>query len=214
MPKRSAAEQIVLAEKHLRKADPVIARLIARHSPCTLGAKRADPFHTLVNSIISQQLSTKAASTIAGRVLAATAGAKRFEAAHFLAATHEQLRGCGLSNAKARWLRDIAGRVHTEAFSFKKLVRLDDEAAIEMLDALPGIGRWSAEMYLMFALNRLDLFAMDDVGLRRSVNILYGNGRKLSERRTLTIIRPWAPYRSVASWYLWRMTDGDTQAWA
>lgn len=207
MPKPTIAEQIAAAEKHLRRADPVMARLIARHGPCTLGSKRADPFHTLVNSIISQQLSTKAASTIAGRVLAATVGAKRFEAAHFLAATHEQLRGCGLSNAKARWLRDIAGRVHTETFSFKRLVRLDDEAAIEMLDALPGIGRWSAEMYLMFALNRLDLFAMDDLGLRRSVNILYGKNRKLNERRTLAIAKTWAPYRSVASWYLWRIAD-------
>ncbi len=214
MPKPPIAEQIVLAEKHLRKMDPVMARLIARHGPCTLGSKRADPFHTLVTSIISQQLSTKAANTIAGRVLLAAGAKQRFETGHFLAATHEQLRGCGLSNAKARWLRDIAGRVHTEEFSFKKLVRLDDEAAIEMLDALPGIGRWSAEMYLMFALNRLDLFAMDDVGLRRSVNILYGKGRKLSERRTLAITKPWAPYRSVASWYLWRMTDGDNEAWA
>lgn len=218
MPKPPISEQIALAEKHLRKVDPVMTRLIAQHGPCTLGSKRSDPFHTLVNSIISQQLSTKAASTIAARVLAAigvAGAARRFEAVHFLAATHEQLRGCGLSNAKAKWLRDIAGRVQSEQFSFKKLVRLDDEAAIEMLDALPGIGRWSAEMYLMFALNRLDLFAMDDVGLRRSVNILYGNGRKLSDRRTLAITKPWAPYRSVASWYLWRMTDADTDnpAW-
>ncbi|MBI3171353.1 MAG: DNA-3-methyladenine glycosylase 2 family protein, partial [Hydrocarboniphaga effusa] len=204
MPKPSAAERIVLAEKHLRKVDPVMARLIARHGPCTLGSKRPDPFHTLAKSIISQQLSTKAANTIAARVLAA-AGADRHEAAHFLAATHEQLRGCGLSNAKAKWLRDIAGRVQTGEFSFKQLVRLDDEAAIEMLDALPGIGRWSAEMYLMFALGRLDLFAMDDVGLRRGVSMLYGKGRALSDRRTLKIVKPWAPYRSVASWYLWRV---------
>jgi len=207
MPKPPLAERIVLAEKHLRRADPVMARLIARHGPCTLGARRPDPFHTLATSIISQQLSTKAADTIAARVLAAAGAAKKFEAAHFLALKHEQLRGCGLSNAKARWLCDIAGRVHRGEFSFRALTRLDDEAAIAMLDALPGIGRWSAEMYLIFALHRLDLFAMDDVGLRRSVDRLYGAGRRLSDRRTLAIARAWAPYRSVASWYLWRVTD-------
>ena len=124
------------------------------------------------------------------------------------------LRACRLSNAKAKWIVEIARRTHSGEFSFRKLVRLDDEAAIEMLDALPGIGRWSAEMYLMFALARLDIFAMDDLGLRRSVNRLYARGRKLSDRRTLVITKVWAPYRSVASWYLWRLGDEEPGNWA
>jgi DNA-3-methyladenine glycosylase II len=214
MPKLPIAERIALAEKHLIKVDPVMARLIRRHGPCTLGRRRADPFHTLMTSIVSQQLSTKAADTIQRRVETLVKANPHLKPGHFLDVPHAALRGCGLSNAKAKWIAEIARRTHAGEFSFRKLVRLEDEAAIEMLDALPGIGRWSAEMYLMFALNRLDLFAMDDVGLRRSVNILYGQGRKLSERRTLAIVKPWAPYRTVASWYLWRMTDADSAAWA
>ena len=134
--------------------------------------------------------------------------------AHFLDVPHSALRGCGLSNAKAKWIVEIARRAHSGEFSFRRLVRLDDEAAIEMLDALPGIGRWSAEMYLMFALARLDIFAMDDLGLRRSVNRLYAKGRKLGDRRTLAITKAWAPYRSVASWYLWRLGDEEPGNWA
>src|SRR3546814_5240423 len=90
---------------------------------------------------------------------------------------------------------------------FGALKKLDDETAIEVLDALPGIGRWTAEMFLMFAMQRLDLFAMDDVGLRRGINMLYNKGKPVSEARTLKITRKWAPYRSVASWYLWRVAD-------
>jgi DNA-3-methyladenine glycosylase II len=202
------------AESHLSRVDPMLARLIARHGPCTLGARRRNPFHTLCTSIISQQLSSKAADTIQGRVQVLLKANPHFRPAHFIKAKHVELRACGLSNAKARWMVEIARRTDAGEFSFRKLVRLDDEAAIEMLDALPGIGRWSAEMYLIFALDRLDIFAMDDVGLRRGVNRLYGNGRKLSDRRTLAITKAWAPYRSVASWYLWRLGNEEPANWA
>ena len=208
------AARLRAAEQHLARADPMMARLIARHGPCGLGARRRKPFHTLCTSIISQQLSSKAADTIQVRVQKLLGANPHFKPAHFLAAEHAALRGCGLSNAKARWMVEIARRTDAGEFSFRKLVKLDDEAAIEMLDALPGIGRWSAEMYLIFALDRLDIFAMDDVGLRRGVNRLYGNGRKLSDRRTLQITRPWARYRSVASWYLWRLGNEEPANWA
>ncbi|MCI0749620.1 MAG: DNA-3-methyladenine glycosylase 2 family protein [Nevskiales bacterium] len=201
------------AERHLSRADPVLARLIRAHGPCTLGRRPADPFHTLATSIISQQLSTRAASTIQERVAARVGAHPRLAPAHFLGVSHETLRACGLSNAKARWLRDIAGRVHRGEFSFGALITLDDAAALETLDALPGVGRWTAEMFLIFALGRPDLFAMDDIGLRRSVNTLYGRGRRLSDRRTLDIAQRWAPYRSVASWYLWRFVEGENPAW-
>ena len=202
------------AESHLSAVDPMLAKLIARHGPCSLGARRRNPFHTLCTSIISQQLSAKAADTIQARVQALLKANPHFRPAHFLGAKHADLRACGLSNAKARWMVEIARRTHAGEFSFRKLVRLDDEAAIEMLDALPGIGRWSAEMYLIFALDRLDIFAMDDVGLRNSVNRLYGKGRKLGDRRTLAITKAWAPYRSVASWYLWRLGNEEPENWA
>lgn len=202
------------AERHLSNVDPMMGRLIARHGPCQLGGRRRDPFHVLCTSIISQQLSAKAADTIQGRVQALLKANPHLRPAHFLGASHEALRGCGLSNAKARWMVEIARRTDAGEFSFRRLARLDDEAAIEALDALPGIGRWSAEMYLIFALDRLDIFAMDDVGLRRGVNRLYGKGRPLSDRRTLQITRPWAPYRSVASWYLWRLGNEEPANWA
>lgn len=208
------ANRLAEAEKHLAAADPMMARLIARHGPCTLGSSRRNPFHILCTSIISQQLSSKAADTIQQRVQALLGANPHLRPAHFARASHAELRACGLSNAKAKWMVEIARRTREGEFSFRRLVKLDDEAAIEMLDTLPGIGRWSAEMYLMFALNRLDIFAMDDVGLRRGVNRLYGNGRKLSDRRTLAITRPWAPYRSVASWYLWRLGNEEPGNWA
>jgi len=208
------AETLRAAERHLARTDPMMAKLIARHGPCGLGSRRRNPFHTLCTSIISQQLSAKAADTIQARVQKLLKANPHLKPAHFLGAAHADLRGCGLSNAKARWMVEIARRTDAGEFSFRKLVKLDDEAAIEMLDALPGIGRWSAEMYLIFALDRLDIFAMDDVGLRRGVNRLYGNGRRLSDRRTLAITKPWAPYRSVASWYLWRLGNEEPANWA
>jgi len=208
------AERLRAAETHLSAVDPMMAKLIARHGPCGLGARRRNPFHTLCTSIISQQLSSKAADTIQTRVQGLLKAKPHLKPAHFLDVKHESLRGCGLSNAKARWMVEIARRTEAGEFSFRKLVKLDDETAIEMLDALPGIGRWSAEMYLIFALDRLDIFAMDDVGLRRGVNRLYGEGRKLSDRRTLAIARTWTPYRSVASWYLWRLGNEEPANWA
>ena len=208
------AERIAGAEKFLRSADPVLAPLIDRHGPCNLGVTRRAPFHTLCTSIVSQQLSSKAADTIQQRVHKLLGAKPHLRPAHFENAKHAELRACGLSNAKARWMVEIARRTREGEFSFRKLVKLDDEAAIERLDALPGIGRWSAEMYLIFALDRLDIFAMDDVGLRRGVNRLYGNGRKLSDRRTLAITKPWAPYRSIASWYLWRLGNEEPENWA
>ncbi len=207
-------ERLAEAEQYLANADPVLRALIGRHGPCTLGLNRRDPFHVLCTSIISQQLSTKAADTIQGRLEKRVKANPHLEPGHFARVRHASLRRCGLSNAKARWMVEIARRVRAGEFSFQQLDTLDDEAAIEMLDALPGIGRWSAEMYLMFALGRLDIFAMDDLGLRRSVNRLYARGRKLGDRRTLAITRAWAPYRSVASWYLWRLGDEEPGNWA
>lgn len=201
--------QIAAAERHLRKADSRLAAVIERYGPCTLTRSRRDPFHVLCNSIISQQLSVKAADTILQRVMAQANETKRLNPDQILGIAPEQLRACGLSNAKAKWLHAISTQVKDGTFSFGRLKKMDDAAATAALDALPGVGPWTAEMYLIFALHRLDIFSMGDLVLRRSLNRLHNKGRTLSDARTLKITATWAPYRSVASWYLWRMSDND-----
>jgi DNA-3-methyladenine glycosylase II len=197
---------IRLAEKHLRR-DVIMGRLVEKHGPCTLGSKKRDPFHTLCVSIISQQLSSKAADTIASRVEELIGSKGRMMHAHFKKITLEQLRSCGLSNSKAKWITAIADAVRTGELSFAKIAKMPDSEAIKTLDALPGIGQWTAEMFLIFALDRLDVFSMGDVGLRRAINKLYNDGRRLTDRRTEELVERWSPYRSVACWYLWRSGD-------
>jgi DNA-3-methyladenine glycosylase II len=215
-----ASQTLRVAETHLAAVDPVMAKLIASYGPCTLGAKARDPFHVLCASIIGQQLSVKAADTIQSRV-AALIGAPidGFSHTHFSTATQEALRGCGLSNAKAKWLLELSLRRADGRFDGTALALMDDAALCAELDALPGIGLWTAEMMLIFAFDRLDVFSMGDVGLRRSINQLYaprdkaGKPKKLDEKKTLKISKAWAPYRSVACWYLWRQIDGDVGTW-
>jgi DNA-3-methyladenine glycosylase II len=206
-------QQLRSAEAYLADADAVMGGLIERYGPCGLATRKRDPFHVLCASIISQQLSSRAADTIQARVMTATGASRQLQPRPLLEIEPEALRAAGLSWSKVKWIRHLAEATDSGTLDFAALKRMDDESAIRTLDALPGIGRWTAEMFLMFAMHRLDLFAMDDVGLRRGVNQLYGKGRVLTDRRTLQITRQWAPYRTVASWYLWRVADPDTQTW-
>jgi len=208
------------AEAHLTAADPVMARLIEHFGPCTLGRKRRDPFHVLCASIIGQQLSAKAADTIQKRV-ATLLGAPmdHFEHTHFAAVTQESLRACGLSNAKAKWLLELSARRGDGRFDAAALAKLNNAALTVELDTLPGIGLWTAEMMLIFAFDRLDVFSLGDVGLRNAINQLYagkdrdGKPKKLDDKKTLKITKLWSPYRSIACWYLWRGIDGDIGNW-
>ena len=167
-------ETLRAAETHLATRDPVMARLIAHYGFCTLGAKYRAPFHVLCASIIGQQLSAKAADTIQKRV-AAQIGAPMdgFEHGHFANTPQEALRSCGLSNAKAKWLLELAARSADGRFNAAALAALDNTALTAELDALPGIGLWTAEMMLIFAFDRLDVFSLGDVGLRNAINLLY-----------------------------------------
>ena len=212
--KSAALAPVAAGEEWLRKADPVMGRLVAHYRPCTLGQTHRDPFHTLGYSIISQQLSSKAADTIYRRVAARIGAKKRLKPAQLLGCPATDLRACGLSNAKARWLHALAEATQAGTLDFRALKKMDDASALATLDALPGIGQWTAEMALIFAFDRLDIFSMGDVGLRRMVDRLYNKGRPLSDKRTLKLTAAWAPYRSVASWYLWRAADGETAVWA
>ncbi|MFK8028904.1 MAG: DNA-3-methyladenine glycosylase [Gammaproteobacteria bacterium] len=194
------------AERTLAKIDPVMRSVIARHGPCPLGGGRPDYFDTLSWSIVSQQLSTKAASTIGKRVLELT-GQTKMSATHISSATHKQLRAAGLSNNKARFLQALAEEALDGRLNFRSLAQLSDEAVIDRLVKLKGIGRWTAEMFLMFALKRSDVASPDDVGLQRAMYELYGLRKRPSPRRFHEIARPWSPYRTVACWYLWRTVD-------
>lgn len=178
-----------------------MAELVLRYGRCLLQDKTYTPFETLAASIIGQQLSVKAAATIENRVLALIGGALTPEG--IIAAAPEALRACGLSNAKVKYVRALAERVAAGTMDFAVMsVEPDNEVVITELVQLPGIGRWTAEMFLIFGLKRLDVLSLGDVGLQRAVRLHFG------ETETLASISPrWQPYRSIASWYLWQSLD-------
>jgi len=192
------------AVKHLRGADAVMSRLVAEHPACPLAKREYRPFQTLAGSIISQQLSAKAADTIARRVAALVP--MPFQAEGFLAVPVEALRAAGLSQAKARYIRELAERVCDGRLKLDALPELEDEKAVEILCELPGIGRWTAEMFLIFGLKRPNVLSVGDAGLQRAARLLYGSKTK-AEALLERVAGPWAPYRSVASWHLCRHLD-------
>jgi DNA-3-methyladenine glycosylase II len=196
---------ILEAERHLTAADRVMAALIRDYGTCPLARRRSHPpFHTLASSIISQQLSTKAADTIKQRV--AAFAPVPFRPEDFLNAPIGSLRTAGLSGAKARYIRELAERVTSGRLNFDLLAGEADEAVIARLMELPGIGRWTAEMFLIFGLKRPDVLAAGDAGLRRAARMLYGD--KETAGLLAKLGAAWSPYRSVASWYLWKHLDG------
>lgn len=192
------------AERHLAAADSIMARLIAQHGHCPLAEREFEPFHMLANSIISQQLSAKAAATIKQRV-GALVGVP-FQTGKVLSIGLEELRGAGLSQAKTRYIRELAARVAEGEIDFDAIVELDDEAVIERLVIVPGIGRWTAKMFLLFGLKRMDVLALGDAGLQRAARNLYGKKRK-SKNLLVRVGEAWRPYRSIASWFLWRSLE-------
>ncbi|HFD79292.1 MAG TPA: DNA-3-methyladenine glycosylase 2 family protein [Gammaproteobacteria bacterium] len=194
------------AERHLKAVDPLLAGLIGRHGPCTLMRDPRPHFHTLVWAIINQQLSVKAAQTIEAR-LQARLGSEQFEPHHFHRVRTATLRACGLSGAKIRYLREIARRVRSGELDLDLLDRLDDEGAAELLMGLPGVGRWTADMLLMFSLGRLDILPLGDLALRKSIRQHYRLPEDAAHEVYLEVAEPWRPYRSIASWYYWAAVD-------
>ncbi|MET1256122.1 DNA-3-methyladenine glycosylase family protein [Aliikangiella maris] len=177
---------------------------VKQHGKCLIKLNDVDPFDTLIVSIISQQLSVKAADTIEQRVRALVG--KRFVPGKLLNYAHQQLRDCGLSNRKVEYIQGIAQAVKSRQLNFKALENASDQEVIEQLTALRGVGQWTAEMFMIFSLHRMDIFSPLDVGLQRGMKILFGDqAENLSAMETLA--ERWQPYRSVASWYLWRIVD-------
>lgn len=192
------------AERHLTGADPVMAALVERVGRCGLGeVQRSRPFPALVESIVHQQLSLPAARTIHGRFLELYDG-RPPSARRLLETPEEKLRAVGLSGAKVRYLRDLAERVSARRLPLGRLDELDDEEVIEVLTEVKGIGRWTAQMFLIFRLGRLDVLPVDDLGVRDAMRQAYDLEELPEAARMEEIAAPWRPYRSVGCWYLWR----------
>ena len=169
-------------------------------------AYRAPTFETLARSITFQQLHGKAAKAIFDRVKK-TAG-RRFTASAFLKLSDEQLRSCGLSRQKIASLKDLASRVERREISFRKLPAMEDEDIISTLCEVRGVGVWTVQMFLMFALNRPNILPISDLGIRSAVRKAYGLAELPKPPELAIIARSWHPYCTVASWYLWRSLDG------
>lgn len=188
-------------------ADPRLADLIRRVGPCRLGGSAtADPFVLLLRAIVSQQLSTKAAATIFGRLCALFPDGAPTPR-RLLSFDDATLRGVGLSTNKVRFVRDLAARVRDGRLDLAALPGQDDAAALQALTAVLGIGRWTAEIFLMFQLHRPDVFPADDLGLLTALQRVYGLRTRPTPKRAAKLADPWRPHRSVAAWYLWRSLE-------
>jgi DNA-3-methyladenine glycosylase II len=190
------------ARRMLARRDPILATLMRAHGPCRLADRQhTDPFKALIRAIISQQLSTKAAATIAAR-FEALFGAFPTPA-QVTAMSDERLRGVGLSGQKTGYLRDLCRRIEEGILPIDALGRMDDEAVIEKLTEVKGIGRWTAEMFLIFRLQRPDVLPVGDLGIVKAVQRAYKLRKAPTPDRLTQIGEVWRPYRSVACWYLW-----------
>ncbi|MCJ7630551.1 MAG: hypothetical protein MUO50_19425 [Longimicrobiales bacterium] len=197
--------------RSLARRDPVLGRVMKKLPPFPdFPVKPRLPyFHTLARIIIYQQLATGAARTIHGRVKALGPNPGRFPtAAELLVIPDEELRGAGLSRSKLRAIRDLAGKVETGELGLRSLSRLSDGEVERQLTAVWGIGEWSAQMFLLFHLGRLDIFAPGDLGLQEGIRMLDGLAERPTPGAALERAKVWAPLRSVASWCLWRLKVG------
>jgi len=191
------------ASAELASADPVMADLVARYGDISL-VSRGDPFATLARSIIGQQISVKAAEAVWGR-FAARAG--EVTPARMIELGPQGLSGCGLSQRKIEYLGDLSAHFVSGELCPADWAALDDEALILELTKVRGIGRWTAEMFLIFNLLRPDVFPLDDIGLQRAVFEHYFAGQKRSRKDLADFGERWRPWRSVATWYLWHSLD-------
>lgn len=191
---------ITKAIRHLSRVDPIMKSLIKSQDIISLATSRND-FDTLAEIIIGQQLSGKAADTIFARIRA-TAGVGRLTAKRLANCIDSQLQAAGVSRPKINALRSLTEHVQTRKLQVSKLALLSDEVVFEKITQVKGMGPWSAQMYLMFVLGRLDIFPENDLGIRKAIARHYGV--KLSPDTLEKIAACWRPYRTIASLYLWR----------
>jgi DNA-3-methyladenine glycosylase II len=195
------------AVAHLRKVDPKLGAVIDRVGPCDYAPKREGThFEAVVRSIVYQQLSGKAAGTIHGRFLSLFANAKPLPDV-LLGMTDDAMRAVGLSRQKIGYMRDLATRVVSGSVAIETLDDLSDQEIIDALVQVKGVGRWTAQMFLMFRLGRPDVLPDLDLGIQKGIQKAYRLRALPKPARVLEIGAKWAPYRTVASWYLWRSLD-------
>jgi DNA-3-methyladenine glycosylase II len=192
------------AKRALARRDPVMAAIMRRH-PKVFMMRRGEAFNTLARAICGQQISVKAAQSVWNRVCICLEQTITPESV--VKRDRKKLRACGLSDRKTEYIADLAqhfadGRIHERNWP-----QMDDEAIIAELTDVRGIGRWTAEMFLMFNLLRPDVFPLDDLGVQKGIRVAYFKGRKVSLKRMQKLAETWRPWRSVASWYLWRSLD-------
>jgi 3-methyladenine DNA glycosylase/8-oxoguanine DNA glycosylase len=199
------------AIEHLSQSDKVLARLIRRAGPCRLEARRsASPFQALVQSVAHQQLNGTAAKTILKRVIAIYPGRKLPAPEDLLATPDERLRGAGLSRAKTAALKDIAAKTLEGIVpSSRAIARMSNEGILERLTVIRGVGPWTVEMLLIFTLGRLDVLPATDFGVRKGFALTYRRKELPAPSELLEHGERWRPYRTIASWYLWRALDGE-----
>ncbi len=195
------------AERWLVDNHPAFEEIASKHGPCTLSsrAEGLDDFQSLARSIIYQQLAGKAAATIFGRFTEALNGEVTPEAVSH--ADHDLLRSAGLSNAKALSVKDLAAKVVAGELDFGIFETAGEDEIVDHLIRVRGIGRWTAQMYLMFTLNRLDVWPSGDLGVQKGYSALYGLDGAIGQRELEVAGEKFRPYRSIAAWYLWRVAE-------
>ena len=191
------------AKRALARRDPVMGAIMRRH-PGVYMMVRGEPFMTLARAICGQQISVKAAQSVWNRVVDCC-GAITPE--KVLARPRPELRACGLSDRKTEYIADLAQHFADGKIHARNWPQMSDEEIIAELTDVRGIGRWTAEMFLMFNLLRADVFPLDDLGLQKGMRVAYFKGRKISLQRMKKLGETWRPWRSVATWYLWRSLD-------
>ena len=201
---RTLSHTIEAGVRTLKRTDPILARIVRDVGPCRL-KRSASYFVTLVEAVIWQQLSWHAASKIHARLLDVL-GTQRPRPRDILETRRSRLLSAGLSRQKCEYLKELAVTFESKGFA-SRLGSLSDEEVIERLRQIKGIGVWSAEMFLIFGLNRLDVFPLGDLGLRKAVELHYGFGETMSDEDITSVADVWRPYRTLAAWYLWASSD-------
>ena len=204
---------LLAADRHLSRCDPVMKRLVKLHGPCGLTADPMTPFAALVRAITHQQLHGKAAETILGRLCARFPRKRMPTPAELLAVTVADLRTAGFSGSKAAALHDLAAKAQEGVVpTIRALTSLSDDEIVERLTIVRGVGRWTVEMMLMFRLGRPDVWPTDDFGVRNGYGIAYGLPEMPTAKALLQLGEPFKPWRSAAAWYLWRAADAAKAA--